>query len=216
MDRLTEKRQGQWVIPLRQDGKNLWSLCSAGMGDAPAKYLYGEHADRLAAYENTGLEPEAIEGLVSVREITPEAEYAINKHANSLIERMDALLHQDDSELAEYRALGSIDHLRELVQAEKDGRVVVLPCKFGSKVYVMEDVGDWHDIPCGHESECEVCSTDCHLYNQKYVVEKVISERFAMTCLDMQLVERGLGKTVFLTREEAEAALSTEKGDTPC
>ena len=149
--------------------------------------------------------------MVSVREITPEAEYAINKHANSLIERMDALLHQDDSELAEYRALGSIDHLRELVQAEKDGRVVVLPCKFGSKVYVMEDVGDWHDIPCGHESECEVCSTDCHLYNQKYVVEKVISERFAMTCLDMQLVERGLGKTVFLTREEAEAALKGGK-----
>ena len=55
MDRLTERRQGQWVIPLRQDGKHLWSLGSAGMGNASAEYLYGEYADRLAAYEDTGL-----------------------------------------------------------------------------------------------------------------------------------------------------------------
>lgn len=89
---------------------------------------------RLAAYEDTGLEPEEIEDLVSGREITPEAEYAINKHANSLIERMDALLHQDDSELAAYRALGSIAHLRELVQAEKDG----LP-EIGVKVVTNAD-----------------------------------------------------------------------------
>lgn len=34
MERLTEKRQGQWVIPLRQDGSHRWSLCSAGMGAA--------------------------------------------------------------------------------------------------------------------------------------------------------------------------------------
>lgn len=30
-------------------------------------------------------------------------------------------------ELAAWRALGSLDHLRELAQAEKDGRLVVLP-----------------------------------------------------------------------------------------
>lgn len=52
MDRLTEKRDGQNVISLRQDGKTKWSLCSAGMGDAPTKFLYGDHADRLAEYED--------------------------------------------------------------------------------------------------------------------------------------------------------------------
>lgn len=52
MKRLTEKRFGKNVIPLRQNGKIKWSICSAGMGDAPTKYLYGDHADRLAAIED--------------------------------------------------------------------------------------------------------------------------------------------------------------------
>ena len=52
MERLTEKRGGQNVIPLRQNGKIKWSICSAGLGDAPTKYLYGDHADRLAAIED--------------------------------------------------------------------------------------------------------------------------------------------------------------------
>ena len=40
---------------------------------------------RLAAYEDTGLEPEEINDLASVREISPEAEYAINKHADNIM-----------------------------------------------------------------------------------------------------------------------------------
>lgn len=48
---------------------------------------------RLAAYEDTRLTPEEINDLASVREISPEAEYAINKHADNIIERLDKLLH---------------------------------------------------------------------------------------------------------------------------
>ena len=73
--------------------------------------------DRLAAYEDTGLTPEEINDLASVREISPEAEYAINKHADNIIERLDKLLHQTDDDA----------RLRELAEADKDGRVVVLP-----------------------------------------------------------------------------------------
>nr|UVX89120.1 MAG: hypothetical protein [Bacteriophage sp.] len=71
----------------------------------------------LAAYEDTGLTPEEINDLASVREISPEAEYAINKHADNIIERLDKLLHQTDDDA----------RLRELAEADKDGRVVVLP-----------------------------------------------------------------------------------------
>ena len=60
MERLTEKRQGQNVIPLRQDGKTAWALSSAGMGDKSTMFLYGAYTDRLAAYEDTGLTPEEI------------------------------------------------------------------------------------------------------------------------------------------------------------
>lgn len=52
MERLTEKRDGQNVIPLRQDGKTKWALSCAGMGDAPTQFLYGVHADKLAEYED--------------------------------------------------------------------------------------------------------------------------------------------------------------------
>ncbi len=60
--------------------------------------------DRLAAYEDTGLNPEEVLGK----------EYA-GEVAMALILS------------AEYRAIGSIDHLRELVQAEKNGRLSITP-----------------------------------------------------------------------------------------
>lgn len=53
-ERLTEKRDGQNVIPLRQDGKTKWALTSAGMGNASTQFLYGTHADKLADYEAIG------------------------------------------------------------------------------------------------------------------------------------------------------------------
>lgn len=61
MERLTKKRDGQWVIPLRQDGKCRWALTERG--GMATSYLYGDHADRLAAYEDTGLTPEEVADL---------------------------------------------------------------------------------------------------------------------------------------------------------
>lgn len=83
--------------------------------------------ERLKAYEDTGLTPEEINDLASVREISPEAEYAINKHADNIIERLDKLLHQTDDDA----------RLRDLAEADKDGRLVVLPCKVGEKLWVI-------------------------------------------------------------------------------
>lgn len=54
--------------------------------------------ERLKQYEDTGLTPEEVADMASVREISPETEYAINKHADSIIERLDRLLHSDGSE----------------------------------------------------------------------------------------------------------------------
>ena len=80
-----------------------------------------------------------------------------------------------------------LDRLRELAQADRDGRCVVLPCKQGDTVWRI----------CGPKG-------------RKFVAErKVVSvtmygpEKFEIftNCNDW------LGKTVFLTREEAEKAL---------
>ena len=65
-----------------------------------------ERYRRLAAYEDTGLEPEEILSAVDMAKIA-------------------CALH----ELNAYKDLGPIDHLRTLLQAEQDGRLVVLPCR---------------------------------------------------------------------------------------
>ena len=70
--------------------------------------------DRLAAYEDTGLEPEEIEQLKG--EVFG--------------------LRLDKQELEQYRALGPIDRLRELKQADDEGRCVVLPFKPPRWVYM--------------------------------------------------------------------------------
>jgi hypothetical protein len=131
---------------------------------------------RLAAYEDTGLTPEEINDLASVREISPEAEYAINKHADSIIERLDKLLAQTDDDV----------RLRELAEADKDGRLVVLPCEVGTATYYIHyPIAVYPD-----ESEPEI-------------------KRGIFTLCDLDRV----GHSVFLTREEAEKALEAMKDD---
>lgn len=138
---------------------------------------------RLGAYEDTGLTPEEINDLASAREISPEAEYAINKHADSIIERLDKLLTQTDDDA----------RLRELAEADKGGRVVVLPCRVGDTLF---------RVFAGEILEHKV-------RNMRYLA---IQGRWDIdTTPFCSYVESSIGKTIFLTREEAEAALEATK-----
>ena len=150
MERLTKKRDRQNVIPLKQNGETKWAICSAGMGDAPTEYLYGEHADRLAAYEDTGLEPEevnVIAGLASEncakvadkidQLLSDDKELEQAKREQSRIPEGYALVKLELlEELDNFRDLGPIDRLRELKKADDEGRCVVLPFKPPRWVYV--------------------------------------------------------------------------------
>lgn len=86
------------------------------------------HCPLLREYLDTGFEPEEINDLASVREISPEAEYAINKHADNIIERLDKLLHQTDDDA----------RLRELAEADKEGRLFLLPLEPGRSMLCQE------------------------------------------------------------------------------
>lgn len=66
--------------------------------------------DRLAAYEDTGLTPEQCE------------------NAKTIIESAFS----DDTSMAE--------RIRELLKADKEGRVAVLPCKVGGSMLNMSDI----------------------------------------------------------------------------
>lgn len=152
--------------------------------------------ERLKAYEDTGLTPEEINDLASVREISPEAEYAINKHADNIIERLDKLLHQTDDDA----------RLRDLAEADKDGRLVVLPCKVGEKLWVIgrdnvprEMELEPPDIRTVCTDEDNLCMSTCNRRPDGYCAYRLRNDGTS------------IGKTVFLTREEAEKALEAMK-----
>ena len=92
-----------------------------------------------------------------------------------------------------YLKLGTIDHLRDLLQAEQDGLLVVLPCKAGSLIYV------------GRKPAIITIFFG-------YVRERYFHAVFCDENKGIDIPFEELGKTVFLTREEAEAALAQEGG----
>ena len=116
--------------------------------------------NRLAAYEDTGLEPEEIKNALDVTDIIPE----INV---------------------------TVDHIRDLIQAEQDGLLVVLPCKVGDTVYFTL---------LGRIIEKPVFS----------IVSFSTSARIYCAGTSEYFRPEDFGRTVFLTREEAEAAIAQE------
>ena len=87
------------------------------------------------------------------------------------------------------------ERLRELAEADKAGRLVVLPCKPGDMLWTF------CSYPVGQVYSFQVCSftaTDIRTPNGRTMMN---TSRCGV--IDALAV----GKTVFLTREEAEAAL---------
>ena len=134
--------------------------------DCPAFDKLIEH---LAAYEDTGLTPEEIKAPFT-------EDTMINLAA---------------------KALG-VEHsrLRELAEADKDGRVVVLPCKVGDTV--------WRIIRDGepHITRDEV--RDMYFADDMTPCVELVGGRVTFT--------EKFGKTVFLSRAEAERALQEMEG----
>ena len=85
------------------DAEGLYNL--RDIAEHGSDELLYEIANRLAEYEDIGLEPEKIVFLKNVVD--------------------DAF--SDKPEFTE--------HIRELLRAEKDGRLVMLPCKVGERIY---------------------------------------------------------------------------------
>lgn len=77
--------------------------------------------------------------------------------------------------------MGSYDRLRELAKADKDGRVIILPCK----VYETDGV---------------------RVY--EHTVREIIYETAGGPAFD----KNAIGKSIFLTRAEAERALQEMEG----
>lgn len=93
--------------------------------------------------------------------------------------------------------------LRELAEADKDGRLTVLPCKVGEKIYYLNGKYIIQVEVVGYK----VDETGAWLF----IGETYNPETNRAYHCDLE-TER-IGKTVFLTREEAERAMGRKKGD---
>lgn len=118
MERLTkdfsELSNGKEYTPcISCDSRGLCNYC-----DYPEKAVAGgcylmDIYNRLAAYEDTGLTPEEVE------------------HTKL------SLMGKAISEITEFDGM-PIDRLKELSRADREGLVVVLPCRVGRRVYVPD------------------------------------------------------------------------------
>ena len=164
MERLTEKHYLCTDHYMKCSGN-----CNVDMDciDCPS---FDRLVERLAAYEDTGLEPEQCE------------------NAKAIIESAFS----DDTSKAE--------RIRELLKADRDGRMVVLPCKVGDRLY---EVTGRKTI-----SVYKVRAIRVELFG--LFIEWDIVEGFVWQSLSG--INAGeIGKTVFLTREEAEKVLEAMK-----
>ena len=99
----------------------------------------------------------------------------------------------------------SISRMVELMCADKEGRVVVLPCKVGDTVYAIVQVfGDDGVRP--RIIEKKITGIGGNALNKVWMVNKgnKYEDRFSPS---------EFGRTVFLTREEAEKALAEMEGN---
>ena len=95
--------------------------------------------------------------------------------------------------LADLESLCSYNRLRELAEADKNGRVVVLPCKVGDVLYRASPSG-------------------VVVHRVVNVVYRGLTSRWYIdTIPNLPYASEELGKTTFLTREEAEKALGAKK-----
>ena len=134
--------------------------------------------DRLAAYEDIGLTPEEIKAPFT-------EDTMINLAAQALgVER---------------------SRLRELAEADKDGRCVVLPCKVGDTVYMIERIFDIDNGICDEICARKVIGHGGNNLNKLWLVGS------GGIC-NVYIFVSEFGKTVFLTHEEAEKALRGMEG----
>ena len=102
-----------------------------------------------------------------------------------------------------------VERLRELYKADKEGRVVVLPCKVGDVIYkLFREYTECTSYQVRKDNYCcEGCMVPCD--SREVTVIRAIQPN---SLPEVVRYIEDIGKTVFLTREEAEKALQEMEG----
>ena len=125
-----------------------------------------DFVDRLSDYESTGLSPAEVRSLLG----------------------------EWNAAMSVLNSIGSYDRLRELAVADKEGRVVVQPCKRGDELWTF----------CNYPGK--------RVYSFTVLDVSTLNGRTVLNTQGLGTIRsEDIGKTVFLTREEAEKALAEGK-----
>lgn len=168
MERLTKRgTDGQAMMDCEKCKADWTGKHGKPMADCTALYCRNRLKDRLAAYED--------------RECAPEEVLPKDKADEIALKLM---------RLADLESLCSYTRLRELAEADKDGRLVVLPCKVGDTVYRLF---------AGNPD------------NPVIATLKINTVAEAVKLIGKMGMHKYIG--TFLTREEAEKALEAMKDE---
>ena len=178
MKRLTKRdADGQAMMDCEKCKADWTGKHGKPMADCTALYCRNRLKDRLAAYEDSGCAPE---------EVLPK-----DKADEIALKLM---------RLADLESLCSYTRLRELAEADRDGRLVVPPCKAGDTVYEVtsrKTISEYRVKAIRVELFCTFIEWD--------IVAGFVDKSIFGVPVDE------IGKTVFLTREEADRALEGKR-----
>lgn len=158
--------------------RDLSYICPEDCGECEAK---DKAFNKLGEYEDTGLTPGDI-----------------NTMANEIETRF---LHHMERHYGH-----SAGELLAMYEAAKEGRVLVLPCPIGAKVYLHSPLC-WENGKATFEG-CKF-SRDCTHWRGFECPLKVVEGTFNVT------MYKRVGKTYWLTPEEAEAAIPADQRPRP-
>lgn len=166
MERLTKRdNDGQAMMDCEKCKADWTGKHGKPMDDCTALYCRNRLKDRLAAYEDTHMMPSDVTSM-----------------------RMDMAI------IAALFNGVDVDRMKELAEADKNGCVIIVPCKVGDTVYFAL---------LGKIIEKQVFS----------IVAFSNSTRIYCGGTSEYFRPEDIGKTFFLTREEAEKALEAMKNE---
>ena len=172
MERLTKRdTDGQAMMDCEKCEADWTGKHGKPMADCTALYCRNRLKERLADYEDTWLTPEEID--------------------------MD---HEAAEQLRQLCQNYDLDRLEKLAEADRAGRLAVLPCKAGDTVYEVtsrKTISEYRVKAIRVELFCTFIEWD--------IVAGFVDKSIFGVPVDE------IGKTVFLTREEAKAALEAMK-----
>lgn len=186
MERLTKyDTDGQAMMDCQKCEADWTGKHGKPMADCTALYCRNRLLDRLVKYEDTERTPEEID--------------------------MD---HEAAEQLRHLCRDCDLDRLEKLAEADKDGRLVVLPCKDWLEVVFGDQVLFWGiDKDYVEQPIREISVDDAERIGWYDGYKTVYLKGTDENGEAWEFYPEEIGKTVFLTRKEAEKALGAMKDD---